>query len=291
MQYKYAIQVCVFLAVVFLSTGLYIYFTTRKAVIKSFLEDQFADPLQEKTIRKRYLELVNKFFGGKAKITKLDEWILKADIEKVKAEEILGISMALGVTLGVLIFLAVLPDYAAGILFGLTFGLLGYMTPETIIRGKARTRNRKANMEALGYVELLSTAISAGLTPNQSMKKICQYSEGVLAAEFEQALGEMSGGQTKKTALEGIMGRLSEAQNVVLLIEAIIQADESGQPMGKVLSEQAESIGSKIENNATEAAQKANTKLLAPIILFILLPMMYLIVGPAIMQLGKVLSF
>lgn len=291
MQYKYAIQICIFLAVVFFSIGVYVYVTNRKAQIRSFLEDDHVDIRQKNTLKSKYLKLVHRYFGGKGKSEKINEWLLKANIHRISAEEVLGISMALGIALGGLFFIVLIPDYMAGLFFGLIFGLLSYKIPETIIIRKAKLRNRKANSETLEYMGLLSTAISAGLTPDQSMKKICQYSTGVLVDEFEQALGEVAGGQTKKVALSNIAKRLSLAPDSVLLVEAIIQAEESGQPISKVLAEQAESISARIENKAIEMAQKANTKLLAPIIIFIVLPMMFLIVGPALMQLGKVLAF
>lgn len=291
MNYEFMIKAGIFFSVVFLSFGIYTYFTTRKNEVKNFLEDVYVEDRRKNTIKTKYLKLVRKIMGEKKKLKKLEELLLMASIERYNAEEILGISLALGIATGISFFVIMMPDYMTGMFFGSLFGLLAYKIPVVIIVNKARKRIIRANEEVLGYSEMLSTAMDAGLSINQAIKKICQYSEGVLVEEFDQAIGEMAGGETKKAAFENIIRRLNKASDVILFIESILQAEESGQSIRRVLAQQSESIRNRIENKATELAQKANIKLLAPIVVFILLPMMVLIIGPALMQLGDVLVF
>jgi Flp pilus assembly protein TadB len=293
MNYEQIILFSTFMTVVFVLAGVKITINNRKSEMKKFLEDNYDLEENEKSIKERYLEWVARYLGSKSKFEKVERMLLQADVEKVNAEDMLGIAFGSAATIGVLFFIIFFPDYQAGLFFGFVIGLLVYKIPYVFLEKKAARRSKRGNSEVLNFSEMLSTAIDAGLSLDQALNKICQYAEGVLVEEFNKAIGEMNGGENKKNAFSNIISRfsLNEAADVVLFIEAIIQSDESGQPINKVLYEQGERIRNSKQNKANELAQKANGKLVFPIMVYILVPMMYLVIGPAMVKFGSIIAY
>jgi tight adherence protein C len=107
--------------------------------------------------------------------------------------------------------------------------------------------------------------------------------EGPLVDEFALSLGEMRIGETRQHALEKMVQRV-QAPELASFVRAIIQADQLGISLGRILRVQATDTRNKRQAAAEEKAMKAPIKMLFPTALFIFPSMFLIILGPAFLN-------
>jgi tight adherence protein C len=110
--------------------------------------------------------------------------------------------------------------------------------------------------------------------------------EGPLADEFALALGEMRIGESRQNALTKMMKRV-DTPEFSSFVRAIIQADQLGISLGRILKVQAADTRSRRQLAAEERAMKAPIKMLFPTVIFIFPAMFVVILGPAFLNLSE----
>jgi tight adherence protein C len=110
--------------------------------------------------------------------------------------------------------------------------------------------------------------------------------EGALAEEFALTLGEIRIGESRQDALKKLAERAA-APEVASFSRAIIQADQLGISLGRILRLQAADSRLKRQALAEERAMKSPIKMLFPTVLFIFPAMFLVILGPAFINLAK----
>jgi tight adherence protein C len=111
--------------------------------------------------------------------------------------------------------------------------------------------------------------------------------EGPLADEFSLTLGEMRIGESRADALKRMADRV-DAPELSSFTRAIIQADQLGTSLGRILRVQAADSRLRRQAAAEEKAMKAPIKMLFPTVLFIFPAIFVVILGPAFMNIEKV---
>ena len=111
--------------------------------------------------------------------------------------------------------------------------------------------------------------------------------EGPLAEEFGLTLGEMRIGESRQDALKRMSERV-DAPELSSFTRAIIQADQLGTSLGRILRVQAADTVMRRQAAAEERAMKAPIKMLFPTVLFIFPAMFLIILGPAFLNLDKI---
>ena len=133
-------------------------------------------------------------------------------------------------------------------------------------------------------MDLISVSVEAGLGFDAALLRITQKTQNPLMHEFEQYLREMQLGKPRREALRQIQVRTG-LDDLHSFISAVIQADQLGVSMAKMLRVQSEHLRVKRRQRAEQLAQKAPLKMLFPMILFIFPSIFVVILGPAIQQL------
>jgi tight adherence protein C len=111
--------------------------------------------------------------------------------------------------------------------------------------------------------------------------------EGPLAGEFALTLSEMRIGESRSEALKRMSDRV-DAPELSAFTRAIIQADQLGTTLGRILRVQAADARLRRQAAAEERAMKAPIKMLFPTVLFIFPAMFLVILGPAILNVQKI---
>jgi len=111
----------------------------------------------------------------------------------------------------------------------------------------------------------------------------------VLAQELQLVLMELRSGYSKETALRHMALRVG-IEEVDLLVAMMVQADRFGTSMGDSLRVHADNLRTKRRQRAEEAAAKIAVKLLMPLIFMIFPTLMLVLVGPAMIQIYRVLQ-
>jgi tight adherence protein C len=110
--------------------------------------------------------------------------------------------------------------------------------------------------------------------------------EGPLIDEFALTLGEIRIGEGRQEALKKMAARVSSPE-LATFVRALIQADQLGISLGRILRVQASDSRNKRQMAAEEKAMKAPVKMLFPTVTCIFPAMFIVILGPALLNLVK----
>ena len=169
------------------------------------------------------------------------------------------------------------------IMLAVVFALLGFMLPDVVVSFKARGRRDDVKASMPDALDLLAVSVEAGLGFDAAIQKLTEHMEGPLIEEFALALGEMRIGETRANALQKMVDRV-QAPELASFVRAIIQADQLGISLGRILRVQATDTRNKRQAAAEEKAMKAPIKMLFPTALFIFPAMFIVILGPAFLN-------
>jgi len=157
---------------------------------------------------------------------------------------------------------------------------VGYYLPNLILRLKIAERQRELFESFPDALDLLIICIEAGLGLDQAIARVAaeiDIKSKVLAQELQLVLMELRSGYSKETALRHMALRVG-IEEVDLLVAMMVQADRFGTSMGDSLRVHA------------DPAAKIAVKLLMPLIFMIFPTLMLVLVGPAMIQIYRVLQ-
>ncbi len=220
------------------------------------------------------------------------QWTLQgAGMRDVSSEAFLaakGLCGGAGVLLGLLF--GAIGGGASVLLFPVSLGALGYVAPGYIVNGRARRRREAAASQLPDALDLLAVSVEAGLSFDAAINKLTEHMQGPLVEELELMLGEMRIGSARPEALKKLAQRM-DTREISAFVRSLIQADQLGISLGRILRVQATDSRLKRQAAAEEKAAKAPIKMLFPTVLFIFPAMFVVILGPAMLQLSKILAF
>ena len=174
----------------------------------------------------------------------------------------------------------------AGLLFAFGLGFGGFIIPGFIVGMRGRKRREELRAQLPDALDLLAVSVEAGLGFDGAVAKLTEHMDGALAEEFSLTLGEMRIGESRHDALKKLAQRAS-APEVGSFCRAIIQADQLGISLGRLLRVQATDSRLKRQAAAEEKAMKSPIKMLFPTVIFIFPAMFIVILGPAMLNLMK----
>ncbi|HEU6444864.1 MAG TPA: type II secretion system F family protein [Gaiellaceae bacterium] len=266
----------------------------RRATTYGFF--RIASPLDQQRLRERALEPLRETFA---------RWVLKVNPRtSMEAISLRLLGAGLGRRLSPTGFLAAKGFLAVGGgLFGLlimsatgsglgllfvgAFGAGGFIAPDYFVSLKAKGRRERIRADLPDALDLLAVSVEAGLGFDGAIAKLTEHMEGPLAEEFGLTLGEMRIGESRQDALKRMSERVDAAE-LSSFTRAIIQADQLGTSLGRILRVQAADTRLRRQAAAEERAMKAPIKMLFPTVLFIFPAMFLIILGPAFLNLDKI---
>ena len=198
-----------------------------------------------------------------------------ADWVGVKLLALIGFAV-LGFLIGLLLGGGIL-----GLLFAVVGAGIGYMAPEFWLGRKIRARSYAMVLQLPDALDLLTISVEAGLGFDAALAKVVEKMEGPLVDEFRQALAEVRMGRPRREALRDVSNR-ADAQSVSNFVGAIVQAEQLGVPIAKVLQIQSNQLRIERRQRAEEAAAKAPVKMLFPMVGCIFPTIFIVILGPAV---------
>lgn len=160
-------------------------------------------------------------------------------------------------------------------------GALGYFLPTIWLT--LRIRNRKASiLKALpDALDLLTICVEAGLGFDQSMSKVVEKWDNELSRAFMRVLVEIQMGTLRREALRSMADRADVAE-LTSFVAAIIQADQLGVSLARVLHIQSEQMRIRRRQRAEELAHQAPIKMMIPLVFLIFPALFVVLLGPAL---------
>lgn len=183
--------------------------------------------------------------------------------------------------IGLIIGLLLTGQFAVAFLFAFVGAAIGYIFPEFWLGRKIRARSTALTLQLPDALDLLTISVEAGLGFDAALAKVVDKMEGPLVDEFRQALAEVRMGRPRRDALRDVAAR-ADAQPISNFIGAIVQAEQLGVPIAKVLQIQSQQLRIERRQRAEEAAAKAPVKMLFPMVGCIFPTIFIVILGPAV---------
>ncbi len=205
------------------------------------------------------------------------------------AAEFLGIRALSAILLGALAFALLMlaqAELTQQLLYSAVMCLLGYFLPVAWLGSRIRSRQDEIVRTLPDALDLLTISVEAGLPFDGAMQRVADKWDNELSKGFQRLLTEMQVGKSRREALRDMVGRM-EVPDVTSFVAALIQADQLGISIAKVLRIQAEQMRIKRRQRAEEKAQQAPIKMLIPMTFLIFPTILIVILGPALLILKE----
>jgi tight adherence protein C len=203
------------------------------------------------------------------------------------------IGATIGLTLIAFMVFFVMSQNSQGMLYIIGAALLGYFFPILWIKSKISKRQDGIVKALPDALDLLTICVEAGLGFDQAMGKVYEKWDNDLAVAFGRVLREIQLGKIRREALRDMSDRM-DVPDVTSFTAAVIQADQLGVSMTKILRVQSDQMRVKRRQRAQEKAHQAPVKMMIPMVLLIFPSLWIVLLGPAIIfllssgTLGKV---
>jgi tight adherence protein C len=254
---------------------------------RSLEELELQQPFVERTLR----PLMARLSGAVARLTSTSftertakRLALAGNPGNFRTADWLGIK-AVGAVLGAIVLFLLFGllggNLVVGILLALAGLAFGYILPEFWLGGRIRKRQHAILLSIPDALDLLTISVRAGLGFDAALAKVVEKMRGPLTDEFQRALAEVRVGKARRDALRDIIPR-TEVAPLTNFIGAIIQAEQLGVSISKVLQVQSEQLRIERRQRAEEMAAKAPIKMLFPLVGCIFPALFIVILGPAL---------
>ena len=202
----------------------------------------------------------------------------------MRTSDFLGLKVVIAIAFAAVAFLILgilSGNLLGGILVAIVGAGIGYLAPEFWLGRRIRQRQKQILLAIPDTLDLLTISVRAGLGFDAALGKVTEKIPGPLSEEFRRALAEIRVGKTRREALRDIVGR-TEVPALTNFIGAVIQAEQLGVSISKVLQVQSEQLRIERRQRAEEQAAQAPIKMLLPLVGCIFPSLFIVILGPAL---------
>jgi len=162
----------------------------------------------------------------------------------------------------------------------------GFFLPHLMLTSRITRRQSEVRKAMPDALDLLTICVEAGLGFDAAMSKVSEKWENELSLAFARAIREIQLGKTRREALKDMSDRLGLPE-MTSFVAAIIQSEQLGVSMARVLRIQSDQMRVKRRQYAEEQAHKAPVKMIIPMALLIFPSIMIIILTPAALQIAN----
>jgi tight adherence protein C len=163
-------------------------------------------------------------------------------------------------------------------------GVLGYLLPGMWLGQQIKKRKHNIIKALPDALDLLTISVEAGLAFDLALTRVADKWDNELSKEFKRALTDTRLGRSRRDALKD-MAQRTGVEDVQTFVAAIIQAEQLGVSIGKILRIQSDQMRIRRRQRAEEAAHKAPILMLIPMAFLIFPSLFVVILGPAVPRL------
>lgn len=197
------------------------------------------------------------------------------------------LQMLSGITallLGVLFFVPDNPEN--GWMLTMAVAGIAALAPSFYLGSRERKRASQIARQLPDVLDLLTVSVEAGLGFDAALAKAVEKMSGPLIDEFAKVLRMIRMGQSRREALKSLADR-SNVPELKLFIGAVLQGEQLGVSISRILRVQSEQMRVTRRQRAQEQAMKTPIKMLFPLVVFIFPALFVVLLGPAVIQIAK----
>ncbi|MGG3468018.1 type II secretion system F family protein [Neobacillus pocheonensis] len=184
----------------------------------------------------------------------------------------------------ILFIVPVIDNQSSTWILAITMAFLGFRLPVFILGKKKTTRIKEINKSMPDFFDTVNLLLEAGMGLDLAISEVARKNKGPLSEEFLHTLEDMKLGKSRREAFYELRKRVpsDSFQNI---ITSLIQADQLGIGMAKVLGNLTARVREQRREAAREQAMKAPVKMLFPMVFFIFPSLFIVILGPLVITL------
>lgn len=168
--------------------------------------------------------------------------------------------------------------------FAVFLALLGYLLPESFLKGQAKTRQLKITRELPSILNTLAIMMDAGLGLFEAIDKVCEVKDGEFVKELRKVNEEVKMGMLRKDAFLRMSDRC-DVVDVSTFVSALVQVLERGASgISIFIKDQALELWGKRLDMVKELGAKTSMKLFMPMVILVFPAVGVFVVGPIILN-------
>jgi len=167
----------------------------------------------------------------------------------------------------------------------------GFFLPRFVLKRKIQQRQQRIKLGLPDALDLTVICVEAGLALDQAMMRVGQdlhHAHPELSDEFHLVNLEMRAGKPRAEALRNLVERTG-VDDIRSLVGTLIQTDRFGTSVAQALRVHSDSLRTERRQRAEEQAAKTTIKMVIPLVLFVLPSIIFVTLGPAVIQLIRTL--
>jgi tight adherence protein C len=166
------------------------------------------------------------------------------------------------------------------------FVALGFYVPDLLLTSRIQRRQKEIRKAMPDALDLLTICVEAGLGFDGALQKVYEKWDNLLALAFGRVLREIQLGKLRREALRDMADRIGLPE-MTSFVGAIIQSEQLGVSMAKVLRIQSDQMRIKRRQLAEEQAHQAPIKMLIPMALLIFPSICVVLMTPAVLMMFR----
>jgi tight adherence protein C len=223
-------------------------------------------------------------------VSKTRVWLMQAGYRESRHVSVyFGLRM-LGVLLGFGVVIISGIGFNSPLLF-IGIPAAGFLLPRFMLKRMIKERQRRIRLGLADALDLTVICVEAGLALDQAMLRVgddLRHVHPDLSDEFSLLNLEMRAGKARAEALRNLAERTG-VEDVKTLVAVLIQTDRFGTSISQALRVHSDALRTERRQRAEEQAAKTTIKLVPPLVVFVLPSVIFVTLGPAVIQLIRTL--
>ena len=154
---------------------------------------------------------------------------------EVDEKKVTGMLLATSMAPAAIVFLAMWPNFTAGVVIGISFGIAGFQLPPLIFKSLYEKRCNAFVDQMVDALTIMANGVKSGANPQQSMQRVIEIMGNPVSAEFSQVITQTQFGQSFEEALNDLGERIPRA-DVQMFVVAINILKETGGNMSETFT-------------------------------------------------------
>jgi tight adherence protein C len=224
-----------------------------------------------------------------SEVSRARKWLIQAGYREQRHVTIYVGARVLLALVGIVMVVAIKGDF--DLLWIVGVGGIGFFIPRFLLKRKIRDRQRRITLALPDALDLTVICVEVGLALDQALMRVgedLRHAHPDLSDEFYLVNLEMRAGKPRAEALRNLVERTG-VDDVRALVATLVQTDRFGTSVSQALRVHSDSLRTERRQRAEEQAAKTTIKMIVPLVLFVLPSIIFVTLGPAIIQLFRIL--
>lgn len=167
--------------------------------------------------------------------------------------------------------------------------VIGMLLPQAVLNNTISKRQSAIRRVLPDTLDLLLVSVEAGLGLDGAIQKVVEKLHNPLSVELASALQEMQFGKRRAESLRDMADR-SRVPELSAFVAAVVQAEQLGGGISRVLHVQSETMRTQRSIRAREAAAKLPVKMLVPLVFCIFPALFVVVLSPGAVRIFRAIS-